>query len=724
MTELDNEDDSESIDSNIELNVASTSLASIPSLEIPSTQNITITIDDESRKVQFMIDQLLAMSDNFLTNAHKLVVGTCNKSGLITYNNMIELSIKALLMILSKYNRHLNPALESTICLRLATIVFEETLSLELADTYVNRAIDISTRNNLLGIRFEGESLQARILQRSNMNMVTLYLQDKISFYESMGIPEFSIWFQFLKVYHLLNVDVSAGLIALHNLLSIPMLHPILRSYGLMFEANLHLLRGSPHQALQHLQYVDNISIKQLQAMKLLTTFNAYIQCNDSTNGKLIMNELSTFVMKEQNNKWKGWKDNGTFSFMIKVESINTEYSHTIEWIGADEFIIIFYYLTGIHLLSEAANGKKKAYKVFSKCQQIISQQLKELTFLNSEFPTGSKRKLSIGQLDHKIRKLKYIQYNIDYYKAWIGFLNSEFKDIKYLNQFMTDFNGCQHDNEDQLIFDALLPKVYFMFAIYYQSMGDLQVAKYHYMKVINLVSDKSKLNLNLNLNLKLNIPVEIHDMNFGISNISMRGNNEFNDLYVYSNLHLLILIQFEIRQVTNHDKIQIYHSLSSHILQNLTKCFTPRTTSNEFTSNFISSNELLNITYRLILSIFNDQLPSNLLLQDIIKCVEKISIDSCYPFITNLMNYIAYISATDVYHKNKFFEKCLSVMSNSSGTDNDKTLSIFILRSLIEHFRSTGENDKANMAELQCQYFCNGLSDKFKFLFNNIDQT
>ncbi|KAK6462380.1 nuclear pore complex subunit [Scheffersomyces coipomensis] len=685
-----------------------------------------ITIIDDSTKAQFMIEKLLAISANFLKAAHKSVLNTNSKQGMVDYNNTVELSIKALLMILTKYNRYLNPYLESTICLKVATILFNETLSIELADEYVNKAIDIASRNNIILLKFEAEYLQVKILQSTNMTMVMHYLNEKTMYYQRSGLHEFACLFQFCKVHHLLNTDIISGLNALEMMLQDQPWNNSIQVYKFLFHASQHLHRGSPMQALSDVQVVApllaTVNIKQLYAMQLVSKFSAYIQCNDIENGNIAMRELSDFVMGEQKHSWKSWKEDGSFDIPIQVTLLQIEYNFTVKWLSSDEFVIMFYYLTGMHLLSEAANGKKKAKKVFERCSQIIEKQLKELTG-----EISSKRKFDTSQLHKKVIKMKFIKYNIDYYKVWIGFLNSQFKDIKYLNQFMSDFNNGKFKPEEQVVFESLIPKVYYLFAVYYHYMGDLQAAKYHYMKVINLTSGKSQSTFTAQCN-------EAFNLTFGIVNESIRGCGEFNDLYVYSTFHLLILNQFEIKEISKHmndksdEKLKYYHGLNSKLINSLSTCFNPNITSNSFTTNFVSSNQLLVVTYRLVLAIVNDEFSeaklgkNDSLIQDVTTCITSLQNVTSYPFITNLMNYVIYISATDVQQKNQYFDKCLSVMSNTSGTDNDKTLSIFILKSLEEHFKSTGENERANMAELQRQYFYNTLSDKFKFLMNNID--
>ena len=73
-------------------------------------------------------------------------------NGSKTYFKMIKISIKSLLLLIRKYSNLLNPFyLELIIYFKLARIYFIETEDvIKRADDYVNKAISIATRNNVI----------------------------------------------------------------------------------------------------------------------------------------------------------------------------------------------------------------------------------------------------------------------------------------------------------------------------------------------------------------------------------------------------------------------------------------------------------------------------------------------------------------------------------------------------------------------------------------------
>lgn len=699
--------------------------------EITQTNNILASMEylqstvkpnfEESTTTEMIIHNLLATSEYFVNKAHSSVTQTGLDGE--NYNTMIKVAIKSLLMILKKYKQALDPQIELYSCYKLSKIYFEETANIELADEYINKAISISTRNNLIPIRFQSEFLAAQIIGETNASLLPNFLNEKIQNYLALGLTDHSNMFQLLQINNLFVLDPETSLIFLQSMARNPSLDDFTRVLCLLYQSNLHLHRGSPMYSNHVLIEVERLLVgvaqspatqvgipTQLLGMFYFLRYLNFIQTNNIAHAKEYMKLISTFMVEQQKSGWKTWKDDGTFKIQARVP-------YTVSWLNSDEFVIMFYFLTGVNLLNEAANGKKKSKKVFDKCLQIIEKQLNDLAGANT-------RNFPISQLRQNAYRLKYIKFSINFYQAWMGFICNEVKATTYLNEFMLQYNEG-FDDEEFCYYKILIPKVLYLFAVHYHFQGDLQAAKYFYLKVRNMTT---------NLEQPLNLQIASLQLQLGIGPETLQSKNEFNELFVYSTLHLLILTEFEVGLIAKtpntNDKLNTYYALREVLHQDLMRAFQTQNSSNSFSLNFTNSNDLLNLTYHLVLSTFNElqsaqQLNVNkTLLLQMSDTMQKLQNAPYFPFIVNLISYMIYVGTDNIEEKKKYYAKCREVISKSSNSINDKIISIFILRSLIPEFRGNGEIELTTMAEFQLEFFYKSVAEKFKFLEGNIDNS
>ncbi|KAK6457620.1 nuclear pore complex subunit [Scheffersomyces xylosifermentans] len=671
-----------------------------------------------SKKSELTIENLIISSDYFLKKAHEQVLRTNNSNGRDIYFKLIKLSIQALLMIVKNYANVLTPYVEVIVFFKLASIYISETENIEKADEYVNRAIAISKRNKFAEALFLSEFLEAQIIEKSSPHLLINYLNEKITNYEESHFQNFANAFSLVKIDTLLTRDPDTSVILLQNLIQ-GSLDPLTHSYCLLHLSNLHLYRGSPAVAMELIEEADrlidisgNVPV-QLKAMSSLTRYYAYIESNEVDLSTKLMKSISSLMSSEQKVSWKTWREDGIFKLDLPMNDGNNM-SYKVFWLNSDEFVIMFYFLTGVHFMCEAANGKKKSKKVFDKCLQIIEKQLAELENFSEE-----DRELNIVALSDRLVKLKFTKYCIKCYQAWIGFLNNDWKAINYLNEFMSSYNNRKFTNREFVYFSLLLPKVFYLFALYYHEKGDLQAAKYYYLKVRNLTSGTNSINSKVP-------PCS----NIGIGSAIIAPKQEFSELFAFSTLHLFILSLFELKEAAKvpaerrNEILSGCHKLSNQLYKDLNEAFITKSTSNSFSQGFASSNDLLRMTYKVHAELSKDISSgdnSPNVIAEISECYEKYENSTFFPFIGNLVKYLLFTMTTDIAQKNAYFEKCLSVVSTPNGSDFDKIVSVFILKSLIHHFRRSGENERANMAELQLQYFQKCLSEKFKFVSENV---
>lgn len=678
---------------------------------------------DSNDNIDFTISNLLLTHNYFLGKAHKLVLLSNDTTGTKMYFKMIKLSIKALLIIIKQYNQCLNPYLELIVYYKLAKLYLHETENINRADDYINKAISVSSRNSLIGIKFISEFLAGQILVKSNSRLLINYLNDRIQSYKQQNLLEFSHLFTLMKVNNLLVSDCTTGLIVLQTLGRDPALSNLTKIICLLFETNLHLYRGSPHFAkscLDQIEFKNSSYAPQLVAMHKLLSFQYFIQINSIQESKRLLKELSDFINDQRQSSWNNWNENGYFKIENSSNGVNVPYQ--ILWLNSDEFVIMVYFLTGLHFLNDMSLNYKKATRIFKACLDIITNQLKELTNIKK-----SKRNFPIYQLTNKIIRLNYTRFLIDYYQVWLKLTNNELDNVTELDEFITNYNNDGFTNEELCYYKLLVPKIFHLHAIHCQYVGDIKAAKYYFFKVKLLTSSA------------LNVPITPQNslitslqLSLGIGGGTVEPKNEFNELYIFSNLHLLMISSFELNKLSlesqnNNDSISKCHTFITKLYFDLTKAFNNegKLTSNSFTMNFTNSNHALLLTYQTILAILMNNGFSNMsekiindsLNNSLITLLKSTQIPQGMTFIKSLSLFVIYLSSLNVNEREKYFNQFNAHVFQSN--DNDQIVKLMILRELRAKNMRSDNLDQVKMNDLEIQV----LNEKVrqKFLLANI---
>lgn len=693
-------------------------------------ENTTMTLESISedmvgpKRIDIVVENLFMTSDFFLQKAHKIVLNIYSEQGMNEYFKMIKISIKSLVIIARKYAQHLTPRKELILYYKLARLFLFETENIDKADENIYKSGTIAKRNKFTDLIFVSDYLSAQIKERNNKTVFVNFINERVTYYENLELHHYVTMLQLLKIELLLTYDANTAVIILQSLAQLEKIDELTKVHCMLSLSNLHLYRGSPSISLSIVNEIDKIldslgneTPRQMAAMSAITRYYGEIQMNNVDEASKIMKSINSLIANEQNLSWSSWREDGKFKIEIPIQpEANTLIPTYLSWLNSDEFVIMFYFLTGIHYMSEAANGKKKSKKVFDRCLQIVEKQLLELGLVNN------KRNLSITDLSNKIIRLKFIKYSTKIYQAWIGFLNGEFKDINYLNEFMLDYNNRRFSDEEFCEYSLLLPKTYYLFALYYHYKGDIQAAKYYYLKVKNLTSE---------FNSAANSDVVSSNCSVvGLGNVAMVPKLEFSELYVFSSVHLLVLVQFELLQLMKQapgqstDAINDCFKLCNRLHNELNGAFGDRSTSNSFTSNFAKCNDLLKMTHSILVNISDEEQQNSTFLQELSQVYNKYELKVCFPFVFNVVKHLLFVLTTSLEEKNKYLSEFLTLILIPAKTDFERIVFTFILKSLLLHFKSTGENDKANMVELQLQYIHKSLEDKYRFVLSNIAAT
>ncbi|CUM63256.1 uncharacterized protein PRCAT00000827001 [Priceomyces carsonii] len=668
-------------------------------LEIPLSE--TGTYDNE-----LVVKNLLITSKVFLKRAHAFVLNANSHEGTKRYFKMIKISIKALLILIKKYGQCLNPMLELVVYFKLAKIYFSETDNLNKADDYVNKAIVISTRNNLIKVKCISELLAAQILEKTNTKILLKYVDEKMISYKNVGLNHLSNLFKILKVNNLIYSDYTTALVVLQSLSNDPDIDKVNRILCLLFQSNIHLYRGSPIQALKLLEEVENlISLKdvpsQIYAMLLLLKYSTLIHNNNPGETKKMMHEINAFITNEQKNDWMSWREDGFFKLSLSVSLAgDNDISYQVSWLNSDEFVILFYFITGVALLNETYGGKSKAKKVFEKCLEVIEKQLKELTRV-----TQGSRDFPLNQLNNKILKLNFIKYQVMYYQVWANFIKGDLGDLTPLNEFMTYYNEGKFTNEELCYYKLLLPKLFYIFAIYYQNKGDINAAKNYFMKTRNYSSSLKKTR-------DKNVP--ILQLALGVGSECVRAENNFSELYVFSTLHLLILSEYELSTLSKCMSptldINNCHKFCTILYQDLSKVFnnSHEAASNSFSMSFVSSNLLLEFTYKLLLFLYDSKFSKGE-----IKQLEG----SSFPFLEYLQQYLIYKASGDLGERNEYFQKCIANTAEGAGSELENALNIIVLQDHATRLQEMGQEEERRITETKIKSIEVTRSKKVKLL-------
>lgn len=644
-------------------------------------------IEEYTSSADFSISWLIHTSEDFIRQAHTSVLDANDIQGTKTYFKLIKLALKALHMLITKYRTSLNPALELVVYYELAHIYFSETENLEMADTYINKAIALSSRHNLVRSRIICEFLCSQILQTSNPNLVASYLVEKQTSYSNQGLHNISDLFALARVNNLLVTDAQTGLTTLQSICQRPGVHPIVRILSLLYQTSLNLYQGNPEDGALCISEVEKLLTPdhppQLRAMCHLLKFAYYISANKAEKGKPYLEILSSFISLQRLGNWKGWQEDGAFETTVPIiNDGEEEVPFRVLWLSSDEFVIMFYFLSGVLFLTTGASHKR-TNKVFSTCLDIIGLQIEELTKAKQ-----STRNFPIAELTGKIVRLNYVRFSIHFYRVWLNFIVADdFTGVAFLQGFIKSFDEDNFTKEELCYYRPLIPRILYLTAIYFQAHGDLKAAKYYFARVKHMSSSSQSLS---------GPEISFLQKGLGIGCESSLAKDHYSELYMFSTLHLLLITEYEMRLAGKQqlkETTQLRISLGT-LYADLTLAAEEKTSS----KTFVGSNVLFLLSFKSAECVFSNKgfvsmSKESTLVPQIIELLDKVS-DK--PYIAVLATYILFRLSVNLEQSNDYFAQCLRMVSENDN--NSRILSIFVLS---EAQRKEIENMDPAKAEL-----------------------
>lgn len=681
----------------------------------------------KTSQVDCLVHTFLSSSNIFLNRAHSLVLQANSKKGLRIYFKLVKLAVQSLLILIKRYGKCLNPELELYVYLKLSKIYFNETENIDRADEYVNRAIVIASRNNLPQIKLACELLACQILIKTDPKLSINYINAKVSFYDTEGLKSQANLFLLLKVSALSVFDSDSAMMALYSLSKEMSIEVNMKATSLLYQSMLCLYRGAPSDALRMCDEVDKLVTPlsifpvQLTAMGHLIRYASFILSNKISDATTYMRRINNFILGEQKNAWKDWNEDGSIRIalnLVQSDAFENQYEYDLSWLNSDEFVILFYFFMGIHLMLDS-RSTKKAHRVFKKCLDILSGQLNELNGIKS------KRNYSLHKLRNSKLRLYYVKYNIQYYQLWLKFLSNEFTDLEPLDEFINSY--ASFGDEELCYFDSIIPKLLYLRGIYSQYSGNLAAAKYYYMQVCHLTSS------NRTNRYRFEKDMDLNKLPFEFTTRIFEPTLQHNELNIYACVQLSLILEFELGQISRLHSSPEYLQKQNEIckckgiidlrLSHLLSHGRAEGGINIY-KNFALQNSLVVLTFKIICLIHGkneetshrssqDNFTNGELKDSIFQALLSTDFESYPSYMRALMSLIAFLSSRDLKEKDRSFLRCMAQFSLEKATYNDKLINSILLEEYSKQLHANGDNDKAALIDTKLKYLEESIDTK-----------
>lgn len=432
--------------------------------------------------------KLLEVSDAFLKRAKNSVKSSDQ------YNTFVKCSLDCLFNVIKLYGNCLNGQIESTIYYKISNLIFQESVSYDLAREYCVKGIQICKRNGpqLINIKFQLQYLNIQIQMRSNANEMEVisYLNEVIN--EIPDLDEFiviKILFKFTKITKFdINGVLNSRMKKMEELLK--EFEPQLNEENFKFYEiivfniiQMKLTNNSPVSEIKSMvNKLDKIKFNQpiqFKGIRLLIDINVILQLNDYSKIKHSLKELNSFLKTFAN----GWED----SIIIKLMS---GFSIEFKWISYEEYSIQSFLILGI---SNMIKDDDSSSKIFNKCKKLINEKLEA---------NLSSNKLTLNEVSLKGLKLNLQLYLIDFYLIIIDLMKNEYPEIKEdgeidfskyddFNKLIERFQSNTLNQYELFAFDDFKYLIIFLNGMIYQNHNQLDKSILNYRMILSTINGK-----------------------------------------------------------------------------------------------------------------------------------------------------------------------------------------------------------------------------------------
>lgn len=502
-----------------------------------SLQPITTeSLQEALEKEDLLIGLLLECSERLVQEAHSIVCEANDATGVELYYSRIKLALMCLHMLLTRFKHKLNPSLELAINFKLAEIYLQETENIDRAERHVCEASSLAVRHNLDALLIATDLLHYRVLLVSNKSLLLSFFREKLAHYTLRKYTGVCELLSLLRAQSCLSFDIELGLNHLRTLNQNSNGDCHVHILSLLLEASLDIYRGNALQAKSILKKAANKMVAsthppQLRGLHLLLTLYYYILVGDYLKGKDSSKELSKFISRQKRTEWNSWKANGNITISVSSPDRNS-LDFEARWLSPEEFVIQFYFLSAVLLLTSEASHSK-AVKVFETCLELINELLEKLT-------TSKKQKsgYSVRHLTDNIARIIFIRYSVYYYQAWLNIVfKNDFLQVQNIQALLGKSNKEYFSGQELCYYSLLSDRFLYLNAINHLSQGDIWAAKYFFAQVR---SNTAKANS------KKSLFASSRQVELGIGCECLLGTGDHSELHLYASLHLLLICEYE----------------------------------------------------------------------------------------------------------------------------------------------------------------------------------
>lgn len=650
--------------------------------------DISITpefLSEQTKNPEFVCSWLLYSADHFLDQAHKSVLATNYLEGTSMYYRFVKAALKALHMVVSDYLTVLQPAQAAKVYYQMAKVYLEETEDCGRAEQYAKKAMALSAHNGLKSSRVAAELLYAEILDISDRELLEPFLTERQELHQQEGNIDVSCSLKLKRVATSLSAHNFSSRLKLLNFTEQTSVDPKLRSLGLLWKAKLLLAKGAAQDAAQALHQCRGVFLQmkdvtsQLKAMLYLQNLAVSIHINDSKHGQKWVQKLTDLIHREENDHWSSWNDDGSITISLALKSGSLLF--LLHWISPDELVGLFHLMSGIFSLSESDHDRAK--------QSLkVSYQTAERHILALTSHQVTNRSFKISHLTKKIVRFSCIKFLAAFYQVWLSFMSeSDFGGIKIIYAFIDSYNQENFTQEELWYYNFLIAPFLYLSALHAQSQGELNRAKYYFMKVRKLCS------------LDTNIPtggVQLQNsLGFGGVLVSLACSQR--ELHIYSTLHLLNIAEYEFRSLSQRKNSSPQHEQAiQKARSSLASLHAEMASITETSLTGFSSTHLFSLTYKSALAAYHtngiDDTEKNF--DDDLKTeLEKLVFENTnHQNVELLALYILLRMAVSLDQSKRLYGKCTRRISKAD--DNGRILSLFVY--LEAQRRELGKHDPA----------------------------
>ncbi|CCG21575.1 hypothetical protein CORT_0A11900 [Candida orthopsilosis Co 90-125] len=687
---------------------------------VPYTKNkVEAYLEKSLSHPNLKIAYFVQTSQEFVDKAHELLVIDKSVHSVINYHKFIKAAIKCLLILVKKYTKDLTPHQLVSLYYKIARLYLNETESFDVAEKYTTKASKVCRDHSLIEFQFFCDLLMIEIYEKIDVTIISGFTSRRVENYGEAGFHLLASCLQLARIKYLLVSDSYNALVNLQRVAKDPKLHPIVKKIATIYMAGLHNYRGNPSIAVELLRGHEEKASEPFAAYILMTKLLANVSLNNTPESKLLLKELMQILNNGDKSKWKQWSVNGDIKFHVKGE-LNIEFDFVISWLPVVDFKIMLYFLSGIAYLHSIGDRSKfcldKAYTLIGNAQD----DLKKDRNLAKYFTANEARQRDL--------KLRYMRYLVQYYQQWQLFVNDDTK-ILFLNDFMNT-NNKLFTREEYTIFKPIYPYIHYMFALYYHSRGDLQAAKFYYLKVRNMTSI-----------VEVDSIASLQQMNNGLGGDAFHPQGKFSELHVYSTFQLTVLLDYEVGEImskkeTEESKLAVEKltSLRNTLFEEFKLVNIQPESADQFKSNFVLNNKLIDMTLDIIMRLLHG-IEFNLDVKDLKSMLVKIGDHTTFYFVSFLVTYVLVINTSGTNERLKFIKRCMDLFPKSrsevvetplgkkqvSISESVDSCRVFFLRCLMQVHESNGLHNQVDMDKVQLERLCKLLAPRYTTLKENV---